>query len=399
VTAPQRRSVLSAISTIIREVVFKDPDSGASGDNETVVVPSPDPAPQLNSHRESQSEIQPYQKTRSETFVEGGDLSHRSPVESVPDDLLEYQTSGYDVIAHLPPSTIQPTINFSSHRGGIAALGKNQQAMASDPYEEEVDVRNESWQCIPVPHLPKSRAHKHRLPMYPILGSIIHCALMTTRYSGITLDTATSAAPAAAVPVLVGGPSSGSLSPSGGGSSAAPSDAPDSSSPLDSNSSISALSGDLSIETDRLVVLSSREDKDGGELRLFENLQLIAIIRLSSVTKVFPPPPSFLPCALISCLPQVVPSSTLLHIIEIHDVSGSIWFLHPGEVHPNQSTSGAKFWLALIAHSCPSRVHTTLICHEGYLGKRGQLNTAYKRRWFVLDSDQKVNPSSPSSCA
>jgi hypothetical protein len=89
VTAPQRRSVLSAISTIIREVVFKDPDSGV-GDNETVVVPSPDPTPQLNSHRESQSEIQPDQKTRSETFVEGGDLSHRSPVEGVPDDLLEY---------------------------------------------------------------------------------------------------------------------------------------------------------------------------------------------------------------------------------------------------------------------------------------------------------------------
>jgi hypothetical protein len=88
----------------------------------------------------------------------------------------------------------------------------------------------------------------------------------------------------------------------------------------------------------------------------------------------------------------VIPSASLLHTIEIHDSCDAVWYFRPGEVHPNQATSGAKYWLQLIAQHCSSRVHTALICHEGFLGKRGQLNTAYKRRWFVLDSEQKVPP-------
>jgi hypothetical protein len=321
VTTLPRRSVLSTISSVIREAVFRDPDQG-TGTGSAIIqdpsAPASTPAPAA-SRRGSQFDYQLYQKTRSETFVEGDRLSYRSTgngreadqdYEGRPDDVLEYQTSGYDIIAHLPPSTIQHTINFSSHRGGIAALGKNQQtAAAPDPYEEEVDVRNESWQCIPVPHLPKSRAHKYRLPMYPMLGPVVRCDLMTTRYSGITLDTASSSAAATTTVGTVttaaaGAPplaSSSALSSSAGGRSAAAvaaasgynptDDSTSPSSPLDANaSSISPLSGDLSVEMDRLVVLSSREDKDGGELRLFENFELIAVIRLSSVTKV--PSPS-----------------------------------------------------------------------------------------------------------
>ena len=81
----------------------------------------------------------------------------------------------------------------------------------------------------------------------------------------------------------------------------------------------------------------------------------------------------------------------MLHTIEIQDSTGSVWYLHPEDIHPNFGTSGAKYWLDLLAKHCSRKVRTVLICHEGYLGKRGQFNTAYQRRWFVLDSDQKVS--------
>jgi hypothetical protein len=259
VTTTQRRSMLSAISSIIRDAISRESD------------PPPAPTPPSSAPPPPADDALSYRKTRSETFVGEG-----PPTE---DSFTDYQRSGLDIIAHLPPSTLQHTINFSSHRGGISALGKNL-SIVSDPFEEELDTRNDSWQCIRVPHLPKSRAHRQRLPMFPIFGPVVQCAQMTTRYASC---------PSGSLGGSFGtGSFSGSpLQPSPNESypreDSSVGDAP-SSSPLPSSSGAGLL---LATDVDRLVVLSSREDRD-GELRLFDlpTLQLCALIRLSSVTKV-----------------------------------------------------------------------------------------------------------------
>lgn len=241
--------MLSSISIIIQKAISQ----------ETEPPGPPPPAPAVADDNLS------YRKTRSETFV--GEFTHTD------DSVVEYQRSGLDIIAHLPPSTLQSTINFSSHRGGISALGRNP-AVASNPFRESLDTRDDSWQCIQVPHLSKSSAHRQRLPMFPIFGPVIQCAQMMTRYTG-TGSTGAGSAHASASSV------SGSVSV----------DYPrDDSSGLDAAAASQPSSGAglmLGTDVDRLVVLSSREDRD-GEIRLFDlpTLQLCALIRLSAVTKV-----------------------------------------------------------------------------------------------------------------
>lgn len=88
---------------------------------------------------------------------------------------------------------------------------------------------------------------------------------------------------------------------------------------------------------------------------------------------------------------QVLPSENYLNTIEIYDSGGCVWYLTPQGSYDYESTSGAKYWLDLLSKHCSSSVQTVSICHEGYLGKRGQLNTSFKRRWFVLTSEQKVH--------
>lgn len=246
--------MLSSISSIIREFVYSESDTTPSNPTESQpdITPSPENVPPLQLT---------FRKERTETFVTND--------ASYDDHFLEYHTSGYDVIAHLPPSTIQSTINFSSHRAGIAALGKNQ-SLVSNPYEEDPDLRNDSWQCIPVPHLPKSKAFRRRLPMYSILGPIVYSGLMTTRYIAMGNNTSVSSAS-----------STGPLYP-------APVDYGSDNTPLDATISPQGAGTPLGNEIDRIVVLSSREDKEGGEIRLYDivSLQLFAVIRLNSVTKV-----------------------------------------------------------------------------------------------------------------
>lgn len=84
------------------------------------------------------------------------------------------------------------------------------------------------------------------------------------------------------------------------------------------------------------------------------------------------------------------PSEAFLDMIELYDSSGCVWHLTPQGSYDHEATSGGRRWLELLANVFPSSVQTSLICHEGYLSKRGRFNTAFKRRWFVLTSEQKV---------
>ncbi len=46
-----------------------------------------------------------------------------------------------------------------------------------------------------------------------------------------------------------------------------------------------------------------------------------------------------------------------------------------------------RTWMTLIHSLCPSSTVANLIYNEGYLSKRGRFNTAFKKRWFILDGD------------
>jgi hypothetical protein len=64
--------------------------------------------------------------------------------------------------------------------------------------------------------------------------------------------------------------------------------------------------------------------------------------------------------------------------------------MKPESMDEDDSRGSCRKWLQLLADYSPRNVRVVVICHEGYLSKRGQLNTAFKKRWFVLDSEHMV---------
>lgn len=167
---------------------------------------------------------------------------------------------------------------------------------------------------------------------------------------------------------------------------------------IDSNSNPNLNSGMLSNASRRLCVLScsvAGEDKE-GEIRLYGSnySDLYAIIRLSSVIK-------------------LAPSARVLNTIEISDESGAIWLLYPDDLTLADNTlninnsgykqflskmeksgaclepnpSACKSWLYRLAWLSSARAYPVFIVHEGYLWKRGKLNTAFRKRWFTMTSE------------
>mmetsp|Transcript_22342 Transcript_22342/g.32548 ORF Transcript_22342/g.32548 Transcript_22342/m.32548 type:complete len:1042 (+) Transcript_22342:150-3275(+) len=250
--------------------------------------------------------------------------------------------------ALLPPTHLSSVTHFSScgrkKRDGVA-----------------------EWEMIPVPHLARRKALDFQLPNHNIAGRIIRCGMMLCQYVGILSTNA----PSGSSPSLQRGKTIAvNTSTASAASNVAINSERDTVVIVDSQTPTP--SGLSSAGTNRLAVYSHMEGSS-GELRLYDTVTgyLTAIISLGNVTK-------------------VIPSVSLLHTIELHDGSGSIWYLRPQNVFEHESTSGAKLWLELLASHCSSVVSTILICHEGYLSKRGQFNKAFKRRWFVLDSEQKL---------
>mmetsp|Transcript_13311 Transcript_13311/g.21802 ORF Transcript_13311/g.21802 Transcript_13311/m.21802 type:complete len:1154 (-) Transcript_13311:142-3603(-) len=160
----------------------------------------------------------------------------------------------------------------------------------------------------------------------------------------------------------------------------------------------------LSNSSRRLCVLSYANGKDNsesndydGELRLYGSnySDLYAVIRLSTITK-------------------ISPSTNLMNMLEITDEGGAIWHLCPEDVSifsncANISSNNYKLhirkleskkyvsivpepspcriWLHHLSLLCSSRAYTVHILHEGFISKRGRLNTAFRRRWFIMTSE------------
>lgn len=111
---------------------------------------------------------------------------------------------------------------------------------------------------------------------------------------------------------------------------------------------------------------------------------------------------------------QLAPSTNLMNTIEITDESGALWHLCPDDfssfgnvsninnrnfrnyllkvekshsVSVEPGPSSCKKWLHFLSQLCSSRAYAVHILHEGFLSKRGRLNKAFRRRWFIMTSE------------
>jgi hypothetical protein len=77
-------------------------------------------------------------------------------------------------------------------------------------------------------------------------------------------------------------------------------------------------------------------------------------------------------------------------IIDLVDKKDNNWFLRPEIVADRDLNDrdcgkmGMKIWLTSIASYCRGAITVENIVYKGQLSKRGKVNTAFKRRWFIL---------------
>ena len=88
---------------------------------------------------------------------------------------------------------------------------------------------------------------------------------------------------------------------------------------------------------------------------------------------------------------QLAPTS--LNCFNLYDERGLIWSFFPEGVDEDDTKQLCKRWLDTLRENIPTGPYSPgIICivHQGYMAKRGLLNTAFRRRWFVLNSHFKV---------
>lgn len=88
-------------------------------------------------------------------------------------------------------------------------------------------------------------------------------------------------------------------------------------------------------------------------------------------------------------------SPSSLNAFNIYDETGLIWTVYPEGIDEDDARGGSKRWLDVIKDHVPSgQKGPKVVCivYEGYLAKRGLLNTAFRRRWFIMNSKRQVSP-------
>jgi uncharacterized membrane protein YgcG len=104
-------------------------------------------------------------------------------------------------------------------------------------------------------------------------------------------------------------------------------------------------------------------------------------------------PVTMLPSARISLrdVHKISPTVKYLHCLDLEDRAGCIWQIAPEGLDADDVRGAAQRWLiALSAVTSPTTTEVVHVVKCGYLSKRGQLNTALKRRWFVLCTDYSL---------
>jgi hypothetical protein len=87
-------------------------------------------------------------------------------------------------------------------------------------------------------------------------------------------------------------------------------------------------------------------------------------------------------------------SPSSLNAFNIHDETGLIWSIYPEGIDDDDARGGCKRWLEAIRTHIPADQkgpRVVSIVYQGHLAKRGLLNTAFRKRWFVLNSKNQVS--------
>jgi hypothetical protein len=79
-----------------------------------------------------------------------------------------------------------------------------------------------------------------------------------------------------------------------------------------------------------------------------------------------------------------------LNGINLKDLGGLAWKICPESVEEEDAKFVWSRWVNLVIGYVPNPARAAGIVHVGYLWKRGQINTSFKRRWFVLTTDRKL---------
>jgi hypothetical protein len=92
---------------------------------------------------------------------------------------------------------------------------------------------------------------------------------------------------------------------------------------------------------------------------------------------------------------KVSPSTTHLYCIELFDDASTDdannhWNLLVEGVDSDDTSVMTQRWIFTIASLVLPSTEVVYILKSGYLKKRGEINTAFKQRWFVLCSDFRL---------
>ena len=91
---------------------------------------------------------------------------------------------------------------------------------------------------------------------------------------------------------------------------------------------------------------------------------------------------------LMRLVTSLQPSEAALNVIELHDSSGMAWRLSPEGLGDRDSQLASQRWLDCMGLYCSGAC--TQVAYQGALHKRGVLNPGFRRRWFVLLSNNKL---------
>jgi hypothetical protein len=84
------------------------------------------------------------------------------------------------------------------------------------------------------------------------------------------------------------------------------------------------------------------------------------------------------------------PSERYLQAIELQDRTNCLWQISPEGLDSEDAREAPRRWLQTLAALCLPSTKVVHVLKTGYLQKRGQVNRAFKLRWFVLTSDLKL---------
>ena len=78
-------------------------------------------------------------------------------------------------------------------------------------------------------------------------------------------------------------------------------------------------------------------------------------------------------------------------VLDLKDAYGLRWQLRPVTLADVDDHNTTRAWLSELVTFCLPNAFSETILWTGVMSKRGKINTAFKKRWFVLLGDSRSN--------